>query len=185
MKKVVNAGIGGHSFVIDEDAYQRLETYLAHFRARLQGGEDEVMEDLENRISELFLAEINQPSQVVTLDMVQRIIAQLGMPDGSYETASGDADHSSDTPAPKKFYRDPDGKNIAGVCSGIALYFDIDVVLVRILFLVLLFAGTGGFWIYLIVWIVAPLADTPAKKCEMRGIPATAENMSKFNVKKQ
>ena len=184
MKKVINAGIGGHSFVIDEDAYQRLESYLSHFRAKLQGAEDEVMEDLENRISELFLAEINNPSQVVTLDMVQRVIAQLGMPDGSYETSSGEGNYTSLSQSPKKFYRDPDGKNLGGVCSGIALYFDIDVVLVRILFLVLLFAGTGGFWIYLIVWIVAPLADTPAKKCELRGIPATAENMSKFNVQK-
>ena len=184
MKKVINAGIGGRSFVIDEDAYKRLESYLTHFRARLQGAEDEVMNDLESRISELFQAEIGTSSQVVTLEMVQRVTAQLGMPDGSYETASDGPAEAPELTAPKKFYRDPDGKNLTGVCSGIALYFDIDVVLVRILFLVLLFAGTGGFWIYLIVWLVAPLADTPAKKCEMRGIPATAENMSKFNQKK-
>jgi hypothetical protein len=51
---------------------------------------------------------------------------------------------------------------------------------VRILFLIALICGSAGFWIYVIVWIAAPVANTAAEKCELRGIPATAENIRKF-----
>ena len=69
---------------------------------------------------------------------------------------------------------------IGGVCSGLAAYFDIDVTLIRIVFLALLLAGSFGFWLYLIIWIVAPKALTPAQKCELRGLETTAENLAKF-----
>ena len=69
---------------------------------------------------------------------------------------------------------------LGGVCSGLALYLDIDVVVVRVLFLIALICGTAGFWIYVIIWIVAPEARTAAEKCEMRGLPVTAENMRRF-----
>lgn len=186
MKKVVNAGIGGRSFVVDEDAYERLDTYLSHYRSKLPGAENEAMDDLEMRIADLFEEEIKSSSQVVTLALVERVIGQLGMPDGSQETEGSSysfSDRKGDRPV-RKFFRDPDTKKIAGVCGGIAAYFDIDVALIRALFLVLLFLGTGGFWIYLIIWIVAPLAETPAQKCEMHGIPSTAENMDSFTRNK-
>ena len=73
-----------------------------------------------------------------------------------------------------------DNKGVAGVCSGLAYYFDIDVTIIRIIMLVALLAGTSGFWIYVILWIAIPKAMTPAQQCEMRGIPATAENMARF-----
>ena len=82
--------------------------------------------------------------------------------------------------ANKKFYRDSDNKFIGGVCSGLAIYFNIDTMLIRIIFLVFLLAGTAGFWAYLILWFVAPLAKTSAQKCELRGLPVTAENMAKY-----
>ena len=58
-----------------------------------------------------------------------------------------------------------------------------DITLVRVLMLVALICGSAGFWIYIILWIVMPLADTPAKKCEMHGVPPTAENMSRYYSK--
>ena len=58
--------------------------------------------------------------------------------------------------ANKKLYRKRDDAKIAGVCSGLADYLDIDPTVVRIIFLVLLLSGSLGFWIYLIIWIVAP-----------------------------
>ena len=74
----------------------------------------------------------------------------------------------------------PNDTRLAGVCSGLAQYFDIDTTLVRILMLVAILAGTAGFWVYLVLWIVVPKALTPAQQCEMRGIAATAENMAKY-----
>ena len=80
----------------------------------------------------------------------------------------------------KKLYLDVDNRKLGGVCGGLAAYFDIDVTLVRVIFLALLLAGSFGFWLYLIMWIVAPKAITPAQKCEMRGWEVSAENMAKF-----
>ena len=58
--------------------------------------------------------------------------------------------------AAKKFVRTKNDAKIAGVCGGVAQYLDIDSTIVRIIFLILLLTGTLGFWIYLIIWIVAP-----------------------------
>ena len=57
---------------------------------------------------------------------------------------------------PKRFYRNTFDKKIAGVASGLADYFDIDPLLVRLIFVILAFAGGGGLLIYIILWIVTP-----------------------------
>lgn len=184
MKKVVTVGIGRKSFVIDDDAYQRLSTYLNKFKQQTQMGiqTSDVMEDLEERIAELFTEELGSKYQVVNIAMVNKIIAQLGMPDGSpMEDSFEQAKEYSNYSTVRKLYRNPDDKTIAGVCSGLALYLNIDVVLVRVLFVIAFFLGGGGFWAYIIIWIVAPRANTAAKKCEMRGIPVTAENLRRFS----
>jgi len=184
MKKVVTVGIGGKSFVMDDDAYQKLSVYLTKFKEKTQMGTQtsDVMEDLEERIAELFTETLGAKYQVVNVTMVTNIIAQLGMPDGSpmEDSDNGASDYSNYTTV-RKLYRNPDDKTIGGVCSGLALYLNIDVILVRVLFIIALFVGSAGFWAYIIIWIVAPLADTAAKKCEMRGIPITAENLRKFS----
>ena len=88
MKKVLNISLAGRSFAIEEDAYKRLSEYLGHFRTRLAasatGENAEVMEDLESRISELFMQELGDESRVVSLSLVERVTGQLGMPDGGY-----------------------------------------------------------------------------------------------------
>ena len=184
MKKVISAGIGGRSFTINEDAYVRLESYLKLFREHVrESGTDEVMDELESRISELFYAEVGDSTRVVNLELVEKVIDQLGMPDGSSTSAS-----PAPEPDPKqirKLYRDTDDVRIAGICSGLALYFGIDVALVRILMLVALIAGSAGFWVYVILWIAVPKALTPAQKCELRGLAPTAGNMSKFSTSKK
>ena len=183
MKKVVNVSLGGRNFILDEDAYTRLQEYLDHFRGKLTVPEyqkAEVMEEIEDRIAELFFQEVGEGSRVVTLDMVQKVASALGMPDGSAEGGSTSSSSSPKADMPRRLYRDVDNKSVAGVCSGLALYFDLDITLIRILMLVALIFGSAGFWIYLILWIAVPKADTPARKCEMRGIPPTAENMSAF-----
>ena len=80
----------------------------------------------------------------------------------------------------KKLQRDTTNKVIGGVCSGLANYFNIDISLMRVLFIVAFICGSFGFWLYIIVWIVAPKAVTPAQKCELRGWEPNAENMAKF-----
>ena len=185
MKKVINVSLGGRSFTLDEDAYNRLQQYLEHFRAHLSVPEyqkREVMEEIEGRISKLFYQEVGDSARVVTLDMANRVTATLGMPDGAPESgASAFAASEPVADKPRRLYRDVDDKRIAGICSGLALYFDIDVTLIRIIMLVALICGSAGFWIYVILWIAVPKAVTSAQKCEMRGISPTAENMSRYS----
>ena len=185
MKKTLNIGIGGKSFIIDEDAHERLKDYLGTFRTRLKDDQgQEVMDDIEARIAELLLENLGSGQQTVSLDMVNQITAQLGMPDGKPEfTTNNDYQEKKEekTMNPvKKLYLDVDNKKLGGVCSGLAAYFDIDVTLIRIIFLALLIGCGFGFWLYIIIWIVAPKAITPAQKCELRGIEANAENMARF-----
>ena len=184
MKKTINAGIGKRNFVIDEDAYARLDAFLNHFRARLNvGDKKEVMEDLEERIAELFTAETAGGVSVVDINLVNKVIAEIGMPDGTDEYAStGTANAQPEARAKKKLYRNPDDKFLGGVCGGLAAYFDTDPVIIRILFVALFICASAGLWAYLIFWLVTPNAVTPAQKCELRGLAPTMENLSKFTT---
>ncbi len=183
MKRVMNACIGGRSFTLNDDAYNRLDAYLRHFREKLtvpEAQKAEVMDEIEGRISDLFFQEVGDSSRVVTLQMVEKVVSTLGMPDGSAETGYAYSSAFPEDKVPRKLYRDMDNKGVAGVCAGLAHYFEIDVTIIRIIMLVALIMGTSGFWIYVVLWIAVPKAETPAQKCEMRGIPATAENMARF-----
>ncbi|MBP5484156.1 MAG: PspC domain-containing protein [Bacteroidales bacterium] len=190
MKKVINVSLAGRNFTLNEDAYNRLQAYLDHFKAKLTVPDyqkAEVMEEIEGRIAELFFDEVGAGARVITLEMAEKVIAELGMPDGSAEynnTESAPGTAPEMPRGPRRLYRDLDNKAIGGVCSGLSYYFDIDVTIFRILMLVAFICGSAGFWIYVILWIAVPKAVTPAQKCEMRGIPATAENMSKFATSK-
>jgi len=189
MKTVVNIGIGGRCYTIDEDAYQKLNAYLDAFRSKTGSGYQtkEIMDEVEGRISELFADSLSTSHKdVIDLAAVLDVISRIGMPDGSDTGSASFRSENSQTEKPvKKFYRDPSDKKIGGVCSGLAAYTDVDVTLIRIIFLVALICGTAGFWIYLIFWIIAPEARTAAQKCEMHGMAATAENMKSFTTSRK
>ena len=192
MKRTINVAIGGCSFTIDEDAYNTLNEYLERFKAALDNSSTstEVMDELETRIADQLKGKLGA-RQVVDLAMTQAVIGQLGYPEG-YKAADQKTDNKeeqkdecrysgNDGERPvRKLFRDSDGKRIAGVCSGLALFLGVDVTLIRVIFLVAFICGSAGFWIYLVIWIAAPEARTAAEKCELRGIPATAENIRKF-----
>ena len=185
MKKTINVAIGGCSFTIDEDAYSVLETYLEGFKGALgtNSSSSDVMEELEGRIADLLKNKL-AGREVVNVGMAQEVIDQLGYPNGykAPENCGGNTEgRSADCDKPvRKLFRDPDGKKIAGVCSGIATFLGVDVTLIRIIFLVAVIACAAGFWIYIVIWIAAPEANTAVEKCELRGIPANAENIRRF-----
>ncbi len=191
MKKTISAAIGNTNFIVDEDAYARLDSYITAFRSRLSAGlgNSEVISDLENRIAELLQASLVEENRVVTLAMANDVISSIGMPDGSQFSAdsyaAGAARYCSaprgySDSVPHKLYRDIDRRSIGGVCSGLAAYFNIDLTLIRVLFILLFLLATCGFWFYIICWIIVPAAKTPLEKCQLRGIEPTYENLSKF-----
>lgn len=82
----------------------------------------------------------------------------------------------------KRFYRDTDRKVLGGVCGGLAYYTGLDLNLVRILAVVALFLAGLSFWVYIVMWVVIPPADTDARRLEMRGYAVTGENVSRLHA---
>ena len=80
----------------------------------------------------------------------------------------------------KRLYRDIDNKVLGGICSGLAAYFNIDVVWIRVLAVVLLFATSGGAaFVYIILWLIIPPAISRGQKMEMHGENVTIENIER------
>ncbi len=77
----------------------------------------------------------------------------------------------------KKLYRNPDDRTLGGVASGLAAYFSVEVIWVRLLFIGLIFAGGAGFVIYLILWIITPAAKSITERIQMKGGAITLDNI--------
>lgn len=180
MKKTIDINLGGLLFHLDEDAYAALSNYLEALRRHLAAteGREEVLSDIEARIAEIFTQRMAGTRQVVSTEDVQAAMNTLGQPkDFAGEAAEEPAEaHPAETPR-RRLYRDPEEQMIGGVCSGFANYFDVDVVIVRVLFVVFgVFTGFG-ILLYFILWAVTPKAVTPAERLAMQGKPATFENI--------
>lgn len=191
MKKVVTANIGGFCFNIEEDAFSKLNRYLGNYAASFSNKKeaDEVMEDIESRIAEIFREQTPLPQQVVDMVLVDKVIAIMGAPDGQTvfnEKGEQSSSFSGNASASRvrKLYRDPDRVVFGGVCSGLSAYFGLDLVLVRVIFIAALCLGTFGFWLYIILWAVTPRATTIAQKLEMHGEPVTMENIWNYTKDK-
>lgn len=184
MKQITNVAVGGRNFIISNDAYSMLDSWLTAFKSKVEPASqaDDVMVEIEERIAELFTEASTVPNYVVDTDLVQKVIRQLGMPDGS-DPQNGTSNAACERPV-HRFYRDRDDDKLAGVCSGIAKYFNIDVMLVRVIAIILVFCGGCGLWAYLILWFISPVAETPRQKCELYGLMPTAENLRRFTTSK-
>lgn len=184
MKKVIDVNIGGVNFAIEDDAYILLKNYLSGFELNLSDPTEakEIMEDIECRIAELFLKEKKYANQVINSETVRIIIDCIGEVDNNKKTGyNNDYATKEQNQAPKrKLFRDPDDKKIAGVCGGIAAYFNVDSTLIRIIFILLLFGYGSAIIIYLILWLVVPKAETITEILEMQGKPITPENINDY-----
>ncbi|MBG8551954.1 PspC domain-containing protein [Hymenobacter guriensis] len=197
MKKNISINLQGLIFHIEEDGYEVLGRYLAEVRAHFSGypGHEEIVADIEGRIAELFAARLSSTKQVITLSDVEEMTAKMGRvsefqsadeldedeleqavatgrmpqadPAAAADTAAADAE-------PRRLYRDIANRKIAGVAAGIARYFSVNPLWIRLGFLALLFLpnilfhrwtdGDNGnldlpgisFLLYIILWIVLP-----------------------------
>jgi phage shock protein PspC (stress-responsive transcriptional regulator) len=184
MKKTISANIAGILFQIDDDAYNAIEQYLHKIEAGYQYSAEgkEIVSDIENRFSELFEGRTNSRSRTITIEDINWAIGILGKPEdlGATQSSSQSSNSSANYKTNHRLYRDKDNRVIAGVCSGLGYYFNIDPVLIRVIFVVLLFVGFGPLG-YIILWIVIPKARTVEQKLEMRGEPLTPENFRKYS----
>lgn len=187
MKKTLTVNLGGTVFNIDEDAYRLLDNYLCNLKLyfKRQQGAEEIINDIETRISELFSEKISSGSQVITIADAEEVIARMGKPeeisgsDGE-ESDSNTGTATQSTTYRKKLYRNPDDRILGGVAGGLAAYLGWDATIVRLLMAALLIFGFGTIIpIYIVCWIVIPEAQTAAEKLNMRGENVTIENIGK------
>jgi phage shock protein PspC (stress-responsive transcriptional regulator) len=186
MKLTVSINLGGYSFNIDEDAYAELKMYLRNLELHFAGEESaaEILSDIETRMSELFRTKITGYKQVINIEDVNQVISVLGTPEDISDTDGPTSREKFSSPGYHRMYRDPDNRVIGGVCSGMGAYWNIDPVIVRIIFIALALAGGIGVMVYLILYIVLPEAKTTAQKIEMKGEPVNIHNIREA-VKKE
>jgi len=181
MKKTMTVNIAGMVYHIDEDAFNRLRQYLNKVKEELHSveGGNEIYQDIESRIGELFMERLKNNRQVITITDVEEIITIMGQP-GDISGKSEGREYTSQNRNYRRMYRDPDNRIIGGVCSGLAAYWRIDPTIVRLIFVILAIFGMAGVLIYLILWIVLPEARTVAQKLEMRGEHVNLSSMGEF-----
>lgn len=183
MKRIVEVNIGGINFTIEDDAYIQLRAYLSRFEASLLSEDaKEIMEDVEARVAEIFQKEVKYPNQVIGSDSVKKVIECLGeVTSNTNQENESETKKTNNMRTGRKLYRNMEDRIFAGVCSGLASYFDIDITIVRAIFIIVFILGGSALFAYIILWIIMPKATTVIQKMEMNGEPITAENLKKHS----
>lgn len=181
MNKTVTINIAGFVYHIDEDAYNKLDSYLNAVRGSIQqDGEEEIISDIEGRIGELFSERVDQQTGVIRMNHVDEIINIMGKPeDYIIDDEVPNQQHYATIKQAKKIYRDGEKRILGGVCSGLGHYLNVDPVWIRIIFVLLFFLYGISILVYLILWIVIPKARNTSEILEMLGEPVTISNIEK------
>ena len=175
MQRIIQINIAGRILPIEEDAYIILKEYITSLQRQFTGDDGkEIIEDIENRIAELFGIRLQGGSPAIDRADVQKVIDTLGAAADLHDNPTGNTQSSNSSysytstaqrPYPRshdRLLRDPYNKVFGGVCSGIAHYFDIDPVIIRLVMVVLFLTFGIGFIAYIIAWMVIP----PARSME-------------------
>ena len=185
MNKTVSISLAGFSFMIEEQAYEKLNKYLHALRNSLEKDEaDEVMYDIEIRIAEIFRENLDK-REVVNSDDVEKVIAQLGTP----EAIEGQSEENTERENPqektrKELFRDMKKGKIAGVCAGLAQYIGLDIALMRIAWIVLCICSVGFSLVaYIILWVAVPEAETASDFLKMQGKPINFDSLKEAGQK--
>ncbi|MFB6456015.1 PspC domain-containing protein [Chitinophaga sp. Hz27] len=187
MKKIININLSGRLIPIEDSAYEVLRQYLDSLKryfSREEGG-DEIVTDIESRIAEVFQDKLKGGAHCITDADVEAVKLSMGTPEQFEEEVPKDQQQQQKStadayePRPRKrFYRDPDNKVLSGVCGGLGAYFNLDPVIFRVIFALLILGSFGAAAVvYIILWISTPYAETAAEKLEMRGEKVDLNNI--------
>ncbi|MBT7242983.1 MAG: PspC domain-containing protein [Flavobacteriaceae bacterium] len=189
MNKTVNINLAGTFFHIDEDAFAKLTRYLDAIRRSFSdlNGQEEIIKDIEARISELFSEKINNTSQVITIKELDEVIAVMGQPEDYmvdeeiFDDASSDQKNQTRNQSfYKQLFRDTDNKFIAGVSSGLGHYFSVDAIWIRLAWIAMVLLGFGApILVYIVLWVLIPEALTTSEKLKMNREPVNISNIEK------
>ncbi|MGL4360541.1 MAG: PspC domain-containing protein [Sediminibacterium sp.] len=172
MKKVININFQGRVIPIEESAYDVLKQYVESLRRFFanEEGRDEIINDIEGRIAELFGETLKKGSTCITDEDVNKIIASMGRPEdfegeeSKVQSQLGGSEQQQSTnqrtqyeEVPRgRLYRDQNDKILGGVCSGLASYLRVDPTIVRLVFALITFGAGTGILLYILLWIILP-----------------------------
>lgn len=168
MKKVININFQGTIVPIEESAYELLQYYIDSLRRYFaeEEGRDEIINDIESRISELFQLRLKNGATCITDEDVNAIIDNMGRP-ADFEKVDGESKVTEEKENTnqqqqnwaydrKRLFRDENNKILGGVCSGIGAFLGVDPWIVRILFIL---SGIGVV-AYIVLWIFLPVNNS-------------------------
>ena len=184
MKKSININLGNRIFYIEEDAFVVLEKYLEEIKTKFGSYSDseEIILDIEARMAEHFDQNKNKDvAVVITLSDVEHLINVMGKVD-QFESGEETEQIRVEIKKRGRLFRNPDNMVIAGVAGGIASYFNWDPIWVRIAFFLSVFLGGYTIILYVILWIMIPIAKTESDRLEMNGDTFTLASLEK-NIK--
>ena len=185
MNKTININLGGIFFHIDEIAYQKLRGYLDSIRRSLSDdpkGRDEIITDIESRIGEILSEKIKDVRQVINEQDIDEVVEVMGKPEDYMvddEIFNDDSYGNYSSQRRRKLYRDGNDRFLGGVSSGMAHYLNVDVIWIRLGWLIAAFGFGFGFIVYPLLWILLPEANSTAEKLEMEGAEVNITNIEK------
>jgi len=198
MQRILQINIAGRILPIEEDAYTLLKDYIGSLEKQFAGDDGkEIIEDIEYRIAELFAIRLQSGAPAIDRSDVQKVIDTLGAASDLHDGPASDntkkqsssGSYSQAGPGPgqqqyqythSRLLRNPFDKLVGGVCSGLAIYFDIDPVIIRLVLAILILTGGIGVIVYLIAWAVIPPARSMDELYNMNnGSPVTFHDITK------
>jgi phage shock protein PspC (stress-responsive transcriptional regulator) len=181
MERVVTVNLNGNPYQLEEPAFDALRAYLGRAEAALADNPDktEIIRDLEQAIADKAGGYLSPGKSVVTAEEMNRILEEMGPVEG--EGGEGEAPRAESgayEPPRRRLYRIKDRAVIAGVCSGIGAYFDLDPNLIRVLFILgALFTSGFGILVYIVLMFAVPSAHTSEEWAAAHGIPFNAQEI--------
>ena len=173
MNEVTKIHLGRQAFAISNEAHKELRDYLDAIKRHVS--DEDVVSEVELRMAELLGEHGVSGDKVILPADVQFLKEQLGDPK---DFAEEDSEEQTAEPVQsKRLFRDTDNAMLAGVAAGLANYFGIDALLVRLLFVIATFAGGWGILIYIVLWILVPEAKSPSDRLQMQGKPVTVDSL--------
>jgi len=201
MRKVTTINLNNNAYQIDELGYDALRDYLSAAERNLEGNPDreEILADLEQAIGDKCRTSLGAHKTVVSVEDIQRILLEMGPVEsaspsavpgattGASPAGGGPSAAGGSMPFPRRMYRLEQGRMWGGVCTGLAAYFGVDVVWMRVIF-VLLTLFTSGIWIliYIAMCFIVPMAETAEERAAAHGAPFNAyELMNRVKKKSE
>ncbi|NEV94136.1 PspC domain-containing protein [Psychroflexus sp. YR1-1] len=182
MNKTININLANVFFHIDENAFIKLDRYLKTIESYLakEESKDEILQDIEARIAELFTESMTHEKQVINLSQVNEMIAIMGEPEAYKIDDEDSSSSSSRTRTSRKLYRDIENNYIGGVSAGLHHYLGLNLIVIRLIWIIsALFSFGATVAIYVILWAVTPAARTTAQKLDMQGEPVNLSNIER------